>query len=161
MADAPVAKPKKKGGKGGMIVMAVGALALAGGGAAGGFFFAGKASANAEPKKAEKKPAQVKYFEIDKGFTSNLREPERYVEISVGVSTKTEEGLGESLKANDIAIRSTVLGLLADQSADEISTLAGKQALQGRLKLAINQTLKGKTGKAGIDDVYFTNFIVQ
>ena len=162
MADADPKPAKKKGGKGRLIIMAAGALVLAAGGAAGGFLIAGKASATAGPKKESAKPAEVKYFEIEKGFTSNLKEPDRYVEISVGVSSKTAEaGLGDAIKANDMAIRSAVLSLLAEQSADQISTLAGKQALQQNLKLAINDTLKSKTGKAGVDDVYFTNFIVQ
>lgn len=165
MSDAPK-KEKKKGGKGGLIIMLVGGLVLAGGGAAGGFFFAGKASASSgggeakHEEKAEGKP--VKYFEVEKGFTSNLKEPDRYVELSVGVSTSGgDEKLGEEIKGNDMAIRSAVLSVLSEQSADQISTLAGKQALQQKLKATINDTLKSKTGKGGIDDVYFTNFILQ
>ena len=50
---------------------------------------------------------------------------------------------------------------LAEQSAEQISTLAGKTKLQGDLKVALNKMLKAKTGKAPVDDVYFTNFIVQ
>ncbi len=165
MADEPTAaaKPrKKKGGFGRILMMTVSALLLTGAGAAGGFYAASKVNASPTKKVAEKaETPETHYFEVEKGFTSNLKEPDRYVEVALGVSSKGEETIGETLKTHDVALRSAILGVLAEQSADEISTMAGKAKLQSRLKLAINDTLKAKTGKAGVDDVYFTNFIVQ
>ena len=137
MADAEQPKTKKKGGLGRILMITVGALTLAGAGAAGGFYAASKVSAAPGPKQAEPEKVDTHYFEVEKGFTSNLKEPDRYVEVALGVSTHGE------------------------QSAEDISTLPGKTRLQGRLRVALNDLLKAKTGKAGIDDVYFTNFIVQ
>lgn len=161
MSDAE-ARPKKKGGKGRLIVMIAGGLVVAGGGVAGGFYAASKVNAAPADGHAEKTAApEIHYFEVEKGFTSNLKEPDRYVEIALGVSTTGKEPVGEEMKTHDVAIRSVVLGILAEQSAEQISTLAGKTKLQGELKLAVNKVLKAKTGKAAVDDVYFTNFIVQ
>jgi flagellar FliL protein len=58
-------------------------------------------------------------------------------------------------------IRSAVLMTLADQDAMVISTPEGKKRLQKQLTTAINAVLKEKTGYAGVDDVYFTSFIIQ
>ena len=157
-----LAKPKKKkGGMGRLLMIVGGCLVVAGGGAAGGFYAAGQVAAKPTPRQAKPAAPDVHYFEVEKGFTSNLKEPDRYVEISLGLSTRGADPLGEKLKAHDIAIRSVVLGILAEQSAENISTLQGKTQLQDQLKLALNRLLKEKTGKASIDDVYFTNFIVQ
>jgi flagellar FliL protein len=50
---------------------------------------------------------------------------------------------------------------LADQDSFVISTPEGKRALQKQLTDAVNAVLKAKTGYGGIDNVYFTNFIIQ
>src|ERR1051326_1009266 len=108
MADA-AAKPKKKG-KMGMILMIVGGLVVAGGGVAGGFYAASQVSAApTDGEHAEAAKPEIHYFEVEKGFTSNLKEPDRYVEIGLGVSTHGHEPVGEELKPHDIAIRSAVL----------------------------------------------------
>jgi flagellar FliL protein len=58
-------------------------------------------------------------------------------------------------------IRSAVLMVLADQDSFALQTPEGKKALQKQLKDAINQVLISKEGFGGIDDVYFTSFIIQ
>ena len=58
-------------------------------------------------------------------------------------------------------VRSAMLMTLADQEAEVLSTPEGKKMLQKKLKVAINDVLKQKTGFGGIDDVYFTSFIIS
>jgi flagellar FliL protein len=42
-----------------------------------------------------------------------------------------------------------------------ITTPEGKKELQGKLKDAINEVLVKRSGFGGVDDVYFTSFIIQ
>ena len=67
----------------------------------------------------------------------------------------------DKLNANDIAIRSAVLMTLGDQDPNTITSAAGKKALQRALKDAINTVLVNREGFGGVDDVYFTSFIIQ
>jgi flagellar FliL protein len=51
--------------------------------------------------------------------------------------------------------------LLSQQHEEELITPKGKEALQKRLTTIINRILKEKTGYSGVDNVYFTNFVIQ
>jgi flagellar FliL protein len=164
MADEP--KTKSKSGKGRILLIALGAVVVAAGGAGGGFYFASQASA--EPKKgpatddnAVKPGAETYYAELEKGFTSNLREPEHYIELTIGVSTQKEQAVIDAVKKHEVAIRSGVLSTLADQSVEDISTPQGKAKLLLQLRDVVNRTLKEREGQGGVSNVYFTSFIVQ
>ena len=65
------------------------------------------------------------------------------------------------MTTHEMAIRSAVLMELAEQEQMSLMTPQGKSALQKKLKSIINDVLKQKTGYGGIDNVYFTNFVIQ
>lgn len=154
---------KKKGKLARYAVPAGGALALIGAGGAGGAYavsvgmvgasHAAEASANAVPE-------TVHYYAIEQGFTANLRDSSSFVQASVAVSGKGEK-LIEAVKANEPAMRSVVLQLLADQDYATISTPPGRKALQAKLRGALDAELRAKVGFGGIDNVYFTAFVLQ
>src|SRR3546814_4895062 len=72
----------------------------------------------------------ISYFEMKKEFTSNLLDPNRYIQVGIGIATTYDAKVTEAVEKNEPAIRSAVLGVLAEQSADQIATVAGKEALQ-------------------------------
>ncbi|HEY0271386.1 MAG TPA: flagellar basal body-associated FliL family protein [Sphingomonas sp.] len=188
--DAAVPSPKKKG-KMKLIIMVVGGLALLGGGVAGGMFAAGMGigGAHAGPKLDPDQPKLVvragqtaepgddfkpigsfqpdprrykpSYYDMTQPFTSNLRDTDGIAQVALSVSTFYDSKVMDNFKDNEQPIRSAVLATLANQDAFALETPEGKVQLQGRLKDAINKVLVDKTGYGGIDNVYFTNFIVQ
>ena len=101
------------------------------------------------------------YYPLEQNFTSNLVDTNGFAQIGIGVSTYYDEKVLENLKEQDMPVRSAILLTLADQEAEVLSTPDGKKMLQKKLKLAINDVLKQKTGFGGIDDVYFTSFIIS
>lgn len=185
MSDTPEAgKPKKKGGLVKILIPVIGGLVLIGAGAGGGFYAAssgllGGGDTHKEdpnkPHRVEKAegeaPEQVdadgdgkyetSYFELKKEFTANLRDPNRYIQIGLGVATTYDAKVTEAVEKNDPAIRSAVLGVLGEQTADEMASVQGKEALQRQLRGAINKTLEAKTGFGGVSQVYFTSFVIQ
>lgn len=104
---------------------------------------------------------ETSYFEIEKNFTSNLKDSARYVQATLGVATHYDQRVIANLQKHEVAVRSAVLTLLADQSEEEVTTVEGKAQLQKRLADAINKVLVEKEGFGGIAEVYFTSFIVQ
>lgn len=108
-------------------------------------------------------PQQFKasYFPIKDAFTSNLRGSEGFVQLGLGVSTYYDERVLESVKLHEMAVRSAVLMALADQDPAALATPQGKAALRATLRKAVNDVLKAKEGFGGIDDVYFTSFVMQ
>jgi flagellar FliL protein len=187
MSEEKDGKPKKKGGKLKLILMIVGGVAvLGGGGVAAGMYVGGghekgKAEDPNRPKLVPREGAeehgegggdhakggidprqyQASFYPIEQSFTSNLRDSDGFVQVGLGVSTFYDQKVLDNLKANDMPIRSAVLMTLADQDAANITTPTGKKALQHALKNAINEVLVNREGFGGVDDVYFTSFIIQ
>jgi flagellar FliL protein len=185
--EAAATAPKKKGGKmKKMIFFVILPLILIGGGIGAGVFAAGKFGNHGHgpkldpnrpklvlkegetgpvdlPAGKQPNPAIYKstYVPMDQPFTSNLRDTDGYLQLGVGVSTFYDQKVTDHLKDNDMAVRSAVLEVLAQQSAEVLNTPEGKADLRKELKLAINNVLKQREGFGGIDDVYFTSFIIQ
>ncbi|AMK22030.1 MULTISPECIES: flagellar basal body-associated FliL family protein [unclassified Sphingobium] len=104
---------------------------------------------------------QATYFQLQTPFTSNMSDTDAFAQISIAISTYYDIRVVEAIKAHETAIRSQVLMMLAEQPVEALSTPAGKRALQGKIKAIINDILKQKTGYGGVDNVYFTNFVIQ
>ena len=104
---------------------------------------------------------QASYYPIEETFTSNLRDSSEMIQVSIGVSTYYDEKVTEAVALHEMAVRSSILLTLSNQDALGISTPGGKLVLKKDLKRAINDVLEAKEGFGGIDDVYFTSFVIQ
>jgi flagellar protein FliL len=101
------------------------------------------------------------YYTMDKEFTANLKESVHFIQVGIAVSTPYDDRVIDNLKTHEIAVRSAILMALGDTDEDSVFTSDGKENLEKRLAAAINATLKQKEGFGGINNVYFTNFVVQ
>ena len=113
------------------------------------------------PTPANPAAYQATYFQLQAPFTSNMSDTDAFAQISVAVSTYYDMRVIEAIKTHEMAIRSQVLMMLAQQPQAVLDTPKGKQALQGKIRTIINDILKQKTGYGGVDNVYFTNFVIQ
>lgn len=104
---------------------------------------------------------QATYFQLQTPFTSNMSDTDAFAQISVAVSTYYDLRVIDAIKTHEMAIRSQVLMMLAQQPEEMLATPQGKQQLQAKIKVIINDILKQKTGYGGVDNVYFTNFVIQ
>jgi flagellar FliL protein len=104
---------------------------------------------------------QATYFQLQQPFTSNMSDTDAFAQISIAVSTYYDMRVVDAIKTHEMAIRSQVLMMLAQQPEEVLMTPAGKQQLQAKIKVIINDVLKQKTGYGGVDNVYFTNFVIQ
>jgi flagellar protein FliL len=104
---------------------------------------------------------QATYFQIPAPFTSNMADSDAFAQVSIAVSTYYDNRVIQAVTAHELAIRSSILMMLAQEDELALGTPQGKEALQGKLLKIINDTLKAKTGYSGVDNVYFTNFVIQ
>ncbi|MEZ5709269.1 MAG: flagellar basal body-associated FliL family protein [Blastomonas sp.] len=182
--------PKKKGLVKRLMIPLVMVAALGGGGAVAGYFAAGQmgghgpaedpnapkivlkdgstisaAEAGIAQKSTGKKAMgdhfKVTYYQIEQPFTANLRGNTGFMQASLAVSTYYDEKVVEALQQHDIAIRSAVILAISENDALSLESQSGKERLKTELKDTINHVLEEKTGFSGIDDVYFTNLVVQ
>lgn len=101
------------------------------------------------------------YFSFGEDFTSNLKNSDALVQVSIAASTQRDGRVLLWMNKHELAIRSAILAVLADTPEEQVYSVAGKDQLQERLAAAINKVLKEREGFGGIDNVYFRTFIVQ
>lgn len=180
------AAPKKK--KGGLVkkllFFVILPLILIGGGVGAGLYAAGGKSGKVEDphrpklvvKEGEHAPAgdaehepsspnpevyKSTYYPLEQPFTSNLRDTDGFLQMGLGVSTFYDSRVIDHLKDSEMPVRSAVLEVLAQSQAEQLNTPEGKQELRKKLKEAVNRVLEQREGFGGVDDVYFTSFIIQ
>lgn len=101
------------------------------------------------------------YYPIEGPFTTNLKDSNSFAQLSLSVATYYDAQVLDNIEEHETAIRSAILLLIAEQDLATLGTQQGKQALQKLLTDAINRVLKKKTGFGGVNNVYFTSFVVQ
>jgi flagellar FliL protein len=101
------------------------------------------------------------YYTFDEDFTSNLKDTDALIQVSLAASTRRDGRVLMWLDEHKLAIRSKILVALADTPEDDIYSPAGKHRLQARLTKAVNDVLISQEGFGGVDDVFFRTFIVQ
>ncbi|MBS64171.1 flagellar basal body-associated protein FliL [Salinisphaera sp.] len=145
-----------------LIIMAL-ALVIVTGAAIGGTYFfmndGDKEAAAPAHAPVVPKPAPV-FVQIDP-FTANLSDPRGrilYVRIAVKVDdSKAAEKLAEHMPE----VRNRILMTIADTQADNLSSASGKQSLAESLQVAIAQPFYEDEDAIGVQEVLFTDFIVQ
>lgn len=104
---------------------------------------------------------KTSYFIFTDEFTSNLKNSDALVQMSLACSTRRDGRVLMWLKKHELAVRSAMLNVLADTPEEDIASLEGKEHMQKRLTTAINQVLTKEEGFGGVDEVYFKSFLVQ
>ena len=101
------------------------------------------------------------YYSFAEEFTSNLRNSDALVQVSLAASTRRDGRVLMWLRKHELAIRSALLAVLADTPEEDVATIEGKARLEQRLTAAINRVLTQTEGFGGVDAVYFKSFLVQ
>jgi len=109
-------------------------------------------SAWAAPAYVELKPQ----FVVNYGEGSRLR----YLKAEVTLRTRDPMSAHEIHKHADYLRHELVL-LLSRQTVQTVSTAEGKEALRDAALKAVQEVLLRETGQVLVDQVLFTNFIVQ
>lgn len=121
---------------------------------------------SAEPEKVTKEtPATdtfvTSYYTFSDDFTTNLKGSKAFLKISVGVSTQYDETVIENVDLHQLALRSEVLGVISEHTVEEVEGKSGRDTLASALQAAMNLKLEDLEGFGGIEDVFFTSFVLQ
>lgn len=109
-----------------------------------------------DPRKYE-----ITYFPIEQSFTANLADGGGFVQVGLSLATYYDGRVVTNIQRQLVPIRSAVLLTLSEQDAGVLSTNEGKRLLQRKLTKAINGVLREKEGFGGIENVYFSNLVIQ
>ena len=148
----------KSGGKKKLIIIiALISVLLAGGGAAAYFFL----FSNSDDESALVMTPST-YLALDPAFTIDFMvdNKQRYIQLNMTAKSKNVDQIN-ALTLHMPLIRNSLVLLFSSQSFIDLQTEEGKVALKAAAVDAINGILEQETGQGGIDDVLFTNFVMQ
>ncbi len=191
MAEEEVEEKKSKGGLIKIILFALGGIMLVVMGLGVGYFVFGSsqpdpseeietiierkmeeaeaaksAADNSSPEKVSKETPEQEnfitiYYEFPGTFTTNLRGSRKMLQIGIGVSTQYDDTVMMNVEAHELALRSTVLGVLSEFGEEDVQGTNGKAALASALKEGINSKLILLENFGGVEEVLFTSFVIN
>ena len=191
MAEEEVEEKKSKGGLIKIILFALGGIMLVVMGLGIGYFVFGSsqpdpseeietiierkmeeaeaaksAADNASPQKVSKETPEQEnfitiYYEFPGTFTTNLRGSRKMLQVGIGVSTQYDDTVMMNVEAHELALRSTVLGVLSEFGEEDVQGTNGKAALASALKEGINSKLILLENFGGVEEVLFTSFVLN
>jgi flagellar FliL protein len=182
-----VEEPKKKkpilliiGGVIGLIVLIVGVVL-------GTLFFTGyfnpkpvvdpelaEASADGHgDKKGDGKPSkktkdapeltrfEYTYLQIEREFLVNVSGSKKVMSVQLAVMTHYDDRVFENVKKHDFAIRSAVMDVMRQTTDADLVKPEFRKDMAVKIRDSINTLLEKYEDFGGIEEVHFTNFIIQ
>lgn len=112
-------------------------------------------------EEVEEPKGPVVYFNIKPPFlvTFNVEGRQRYMQVHVTASSRVPSSL-EALEHHMPLIRSKILSVYGALEFESIQTDEGKVALRAQTLSVINALLEGE-GASPIENIFFTNFVLQ
>lgn len=164
----PAEAKGENGGEGGgnkklFLILGAGGLVLAIAAGVGGWMLAGggeKPAAEAEAAHAGPPPAI--YAPLAEKLVVQIEEGGKLHSVMASISLMAhEQAVIDEVTVHSPLIRSRVVTVLGAQSFSALRTDAGREALRAAVLEAVQQVLKQETGKPGVEQVYFTDLVVQ
>lgn len=116
----------------------------------------------AKAKKDTKPKAPPQYLAFDPPLVVSFQDQGsmRFLQVTVETMARDEETI-EAVKTHMPVIRNNLLMLLGGKAVTDLTSREGKEALRQEALSEVQKVLKDNTGKPGIEDLYFTSFVVQ
>ncbi len=113
-----------------------------------------------ESEDGEEKPAL--YQKLEPTFVVNFQAEEalRFLQVSVELMTRDEKIIA-AVEQHMPIIRNNLIILFSSQDFTTISTRVGKERIRAQTLSEIQKVMKEKTGRPGVEEVYFTSFVMQ
>jgi flagellar FliL protein len=112
-------------------------------------------------KEAEATRFENTYLEIDKEFMTNITSSKKIMVVKVAVMTHYDSRVFDNVKKHEFAIRSAVLDVMRQSTEADVAKSDFRVELASKIKVVMNEMLMKYEDFGGIEDVFFTSFVMQ
>ncbi len=108
------------------------------------------------------KPRPAMYFPIKPAFVVNFpsKGRQRYMQVDVTVMTRDPD-VFNALQQHLPLIKNRLVMLMSGEVYEELQTHEGKELLRQKATEALQEVMQEELGKPGVEQVLFTNFVMQ
>ncbi|MBK8960112.1 MAG: flagellar basal body-associated FliL family protein [Proteobacteria bacterium] len=164
MSQAAAAASAPAGGNKKLIIIAATVVLLAAiGGGVAVMLKGGDKKAEAAEHAEKEVVHEPVYIDIKPEFVINFANKaghSKYLKCELSVVTKDPE-IEKAVEKHLPAIRNALVLLLSRQIYEELMPNEGKEKLRADALAAVQEVLKAQTGKPGIEDLFFSNFVMH
>jgi flagellar FliL protein len=112
-------------------------------------------------KEAEATRFENTYLEIDKEFMTNITNSKKIMVVKIAVMTHYDSRVFDNVKKHEFAIRSAVLDVMRQSTEVDVAKPDFRSELAAKIKVVMNDMLMKYEDFGGIEDVFFTSFVMQ
>ncbi|MFY7904766.1 MAG: flagellar basal body-associated FliL family protein [Burkholderiaceae bacterium] len=127
---------------------------------------ASEAASAAGPQKVSKASPELQrfqstYMELDKPLVSNMTGTRKVIQVNLAMMTHYDERVFQNAKKHEFALRSAALDVMRQTTEAELSEPDFRKKLAGKIRDELNKILVKYEDFGGIEEVFFTSFVVQ
>lgn len=111
-------------------------------------------------KKIDKAPPQ--YLAFDPPLVASLEDKGsiRFLQVTIELMARDEKIIAK-VETHMPVIRNNLLMMLGGQTVSSLTNREEKEKLRKQALTEVQKIMKANTGEAGVEDLYFTSFVVQ
>lgn len=106
---------------------------------------------------------QVQYYDLQPSFVTNYGVSSgklKFVKATVSVRATSQAAIAEVM-SHEPLLRHEIVMLLSRQTDDTMTSTAGQETIRTEALKLVQDALESETGNTQIDDLLFTEFVVQ
>ena len=101
------------------------------------------------------------YMEIERPLVANIVNSRKVMQVKVAIMTHYDDRVVANMEKHEFAIRSEMLDVMRKIDETRISEPNFRSDLSEQLKIAVNSVLERYEDFGGVEEVMFTEFVVQ
>ena len=117
------------------------------------------------PKLNKKSPDSPRfdytYFQLEREFLVNLSGSKKVMSVQIAIMTRYDERVVENIKKHEFALRSAIMDSMRMTTEAELAKPDFRRDLAKKIADVMNTLLERLEDFGGVEEVNFTNFIVQ
>ncbi len=121
-------------------------------------------NSNRDNDKIQRRPvksAEKNYLQIEKPLIAKLNQGEKLMVVNVALMTTYDERVFENIKKHEHSLRNLMIEIMKTRTEQDMVARDARKQLALDMLNAINKELEFKEKFGGVDDVFFTSFVVQ
>jgi flagellar FliL protein len=100
-------------------------------------------------------------LQIDKEFMTNITGSKKVMVVQIAIMTHYDNRVFDNVKKHEFAIRSAILDVMRQSTEADIAKPDFRLELAAKIKVVMNEMLMKYEEFGGIEDVFFTSFVMQ
>jgi flagellar FliL protein len=101
------------------------------------------------------------YMQIEREFLVNVSGSKKVMSVQIAVMTHYDDRVFENVKKHDFALRSAVMDVMRLTTDADLAKPDFRKELAVKIRDSMNTMLEKYEDFGGIEEIHFTNFIVQ